>query len=392
MKSSSLFSRIFVLCLLGFLALSALILACIYWNIYGYAKLFGDFDVFRLAAKHVMEHDLRAVYATQHIQRLLDIGPLTDFSFYLNPPTGLLLLYPLGFLNVLNGLVLWSFIQIALLLFVLRDHYFKKLLATHAFRPIHRFLLLSVTFLAFGLQNILYGQMAGFCAVLFLCVLCWRKTHPVWAGIMLGVFSIKPQLGLLLPLLLLAERNWRTLLWAVIVALCMALLSYLLWGEVLWQDYANMLIIRSRFLASDQPLLFIMSTSIYAALRNLSMTATAAFICQSAIAIAVLLYIWPIFRNGKEMYKILILITATYLVTPYSLIYDMVLLALPCALLLRRAETNCATRSELIALLLLVLMPLVSILLQIQHIPYSVIAIGFTFIVATRFAKSDLTA
>ncbi len=375
-------SRIFILCILGLLIISALATTCLYWHIYGFAKLFGDFNTFRSAALHAAAHQLDAVYDIARVSRLLATNNLKDFAFFLNPPTGLFIVYPLAWFDSVPALILWNIAQFALLFAVFRTDYVQYLFRQAGHGAVNTYALLGISFVAFSTQNILYGQVAVFCAALFLSVLAWRKSHPILAGIVLGIFSFKPQLGILLPLLLLAEGNWKVLVWTLFTTLVMIALSLGIWGPGLWKDYGQMVTIRSEFLTANPSFLFIISTSAYAAIRNLGASATTGILLQVALSASLLAMIWPVLRRSQESHKILMLTLCTYLVTPYSLVYDIPLLAIPCALIMRRAEANKSSPLELMALVLLVLTPMAIIVLQISHIPYSVIAIGFTLIVA----------
>jgi hypothetical protein len=239
------------------------------------------------------------------------------------------------------------------------------------------------------MQNLLYGQVAMFCAVLFLLVVALRRSRPILAGVMLGLFSFKPQLAILLPILLIMEKNGKALLAAICTTAIMILLSIAVFGTGLWHDYFATLDILRGFLVKDQPALFAMTTSTYAAMRNLGAGAVLAMGIQAVLAAIVLIYSLPALAKASEPMKIQMLILATYLVSPYSLLYDMCLIAVPGTLLMRRAEADTATRGELYALLLLIMLPVAALLLQINHIPYSVIAIGLALIVARRLVKRE---
>lgn len=382
-------SRVFVSVLLGLLVFATVSTACIYWNIYGYPKLFGDFDTFRKAALHAVTGELPAVYDVARVRHLFETGGIKDFAFFLNPPTGLFVVWPLAFMTRGVALAFWTLAQFALLFAVLRTEYVRRMFAPKMPDAVGTGPLLGICFIAFCLQNVLYGQVAVLCCAMLLMVLAWRNSRPVLAGVLLGIFSFKPQLGVLLPVLLLAEKNWKVLLWAALTAGIMILLSLGLWGTSLWTDYRQMVGIRAEFLAADPSLLFAISISAYAAIRNLGASAVGGFACQGAIALAVIVSFWTALKNADEARKLELLVLSTYLVTPYALVYDMPLLALPCALLLRRAEADSATRGELIALLLLVLIPVLALLLQIAHIPYTVIAIGFALIVARMLNSTE---
>ena len=59
-------------------------------------------------------------------------------------------------------------------------------------------------------------------------------------GIAFGLLTVKPQLGLLVPVLLIAQGNWRTFFAAAATALVLAALSVLVYGAEAWQAYFHM--------------------------------------------------------------------------------------------------------------------------------------------------------
>jgi hypothetical protein len=382
-------SRTFTLFLLGLSSLCGLATAFIYWKIYGPARMFGDFGVFYATARHAASEELSAVYDVALLRQQAASGSIKGLSFFLNPPTALLLLYPLGFLSGKAALASWTVLQIALLALVLRTPYIKRNFAGEP-GGVNTMALLGITFFAFSLQNILYGQAALLCSCFFLLVIILRRTHPVLAGIALGLFSFKPQLGLLLPLLLLAEGNVKAILAALITTLAMIALSVAAFGGTLWQEYHETLLILGRFMAKNQSALLSITISFYGSLRNLGFSPALSGFCQCLLSALVALGLWPVLRKGGEAYKILMLSLAAYLVTPYALLYDTPLLAIACAFFLRRVESAKGARLELIAPLLLILMPLATFLLQLSHVPYAILSIGLAFLAAGRLAKRDL--
>ncbi len=54
---------------------------------------------------------------------------------------------------------------------------------------------------------------------------------------MLGLLSVKPQLILLMPLVLMLSGRWRCLAFAALTTMAMAALTTLLYGPAIWRDY-----------------------------------------------------------------------------------------------------------------------------------------------------------
>src|SRR5262249_2409356 len=67
--------------------------------------------------------------------------------------------------------------------------------------------------------------------------LCFLERRPAFAGLCLGLLTYKPQFGLLFPLVLIADRRWRTIVVAAAVALLLAALSWLVFGTAGWARF-----------------------------------------------------------------------------------------------------------------------------------------------------------
>ena len=85
--------------------------------------------------------------------------------------------------------------------------------------------------------NLVFGQMGLLLAVLFAGALRALPTRPVLAGVLIGVLTIKPQLGILLALFLLATGSWRAMLVAAATALALIGLSVVAFGVEPWRAY-----------------------------------------------------------------------------------------------------------------------------------------------------------
>jgi hypothetical protein len=85
------------------------------------------------------------------------------------------------------------------------------------------------------------GQLSFFIAGIFLCFLLIRGAHPFAAGCLLGLLFLKPQFGLMVPVALLAGRDWRGLAGAASTSLLLILLSLLAFGLTPWRDWLHLM-------------------------------------------------------------------------------------------------------------------------------------------------------
>jgi hypothetical protein len=74
------------------------------------------------------------------------------------------------------------------------------------------------------------GQNAFLTASCAALAVYWAERRPLWAGLCIGLLSVKPQMALLFPFVLIAARAWRTLAWAALASAAFVALSVLVCG------------------------------------------------------------------------------------------------------------------------------------------------------------------
>jgi len=97
--------------------------------------------------------------------------------------------------------------------------------------------------------NVTAGQNSFLTAALIGGTLALLERHPTLAGVCLGLLSYKPQFGLLFPVVLIADRRWRTLAVAAAVAIALAALSLVAFGSASWQAFMQWLPVTGRVVA-----------------------------------------------------------------------------------------------------------------------------------------------
>jgi hypothetical protein len=348
----------------------------------------GDFTVFWETGRLLKAGETEGLYATDQ----LDIGqPL------LYPPTLLPALLPLGSLTYDQAVVGWSLLPL--------PFYFALLFALSRRTPLagdepasrrSGELTLFACVLPFLFANIFTGQTAAFLAVLFMGGIYFWRRSSLLAGICFGLMSVKPHLGLLLPIALIASRQWRTIGVAIITSLLMAAVATLWLGAQIWQDYTHLAgLFADRLLAGVNQFdkLALGPFISFHTLQPFGLFPGVAAIAQLLITITAFIAIWRIFRDAEDERQDLrfgVLTCAALLATPYSMVYDSPLLALALLPLLARAwRSGWRNTAEIIAFAALISMPYAQPLLAPWHVPFSMLALMlFSSVLYSRYRQT----
>jgi arabinofuranan 3-O-arabinosyltransferase len=214
------------------------------------------------------------------------------------------------------------------------------------------------------LTNTLVGQNGFLTASLIGGTLYLMPARPVLSGICLGLLSYKPQYGLLFPLVLIAASQWTVFFTAGAVAVAMALASWLAFGTESWQAFFHWMPMFSQAFLTEGRAPWGKMQSIFAVVRYFGGTEPLGWLFQwimSATVAVVLTLMW----RSRISYplKAAALATGTLLITPYLFLYDLMVLAIAMAFLVRIGLSKGFERHELpalgLAVALLMFYPLV---------------------------------
>jgi glycosyl transferase family 87 len=189
-----------------------------------------------------------------------------------------------------------------------------------------------------AIWNVTAGQNGFLTAALIGGTLGLLERHPALAGICLGLLTYKPQFGLLFPIVLIADRRWLTIAVAALVALLLAALSWLAFGSASWAAFAHWAPISNRVLIDQGALDWYRLQSVFALARAHGGSETLAWIVQGLLSLLLAVglgWLWKS-RAAFEL-KAAALAAGALLATPYLFMYDLVVLAVAVAFLLRLA-------------------------------------------------------
>jgi len=175
-------------------------------------------------------------------------------------------------------------------------------------------------------------------------------TRPVLSGICLGLLSYKPQYGLLFPLVLIAASQWQVFFTAAAVAAAMAAASWLAFGSESWQAFVHWLPMFSQaFLTEAAPIgARCKHLRIGAVLRRQRAAGVGFPVDHDASVAVALVLLWR--SRIRYSLKAAALAVGTLLVTPYLFLYDLLVLAIPVAFVVRLGLSDGFRRYELPAL------------------------------------------
>jgi arabinofuranan 3-O-arabinosyltransferase len=189
-----------------------------------------------------------------------------------------------------------------------------------------------------AIWNVTAGQNGFLTAALIGGTLGLLERNPALVGICLGLLTYKPQFGLLFPLALIADRRWLTIGVAAATAAGLAALSWLVFGAASWQAFAHWMPITSRVVLDEGGADWSRLQSLFGLVRAHGGSETLAWAVQmtgSAVAAIGIIWLWR--SRAPFDLKAAALAAATLIATPYLYMYDVVVLAVAVAFLLRFA-------------------------------------------------------
>jgi alpha-1,2-mannosyltransferase len=277
----------------------------------------GDFFGLWSCGRFIAEHPAVEVYdpaALHAAQVAMGMRPAAGYPFPY-PPTFLLALWPLGQLSY------WTAFAVAiggsLLLYLwatVGRHWRSVLLPAAVFAP--------TTTLA-----IVAGQGGFLSAALLAGGFRLAAQRPILGGILLGLLTYKPQLGVLVPVALLAAGLWRTIAAAAATFALLVVATSLAFGGAIWAAWIDNVVGYSQQFAAESSEIVHLMPSVVEALKVLGASPELAWIGQGVAAGFAATIVWRCFRWGPRPIAAAVLFAATFLATPHAFVYDMPVVA-----------------------------------------------------------------
>jgi len=184
--------------------------------------------------------------------------------------------------------------------------------------------------------NALVGQNGFLTAALIGGALYLIPVRPVLAGICLGLLTYKPQYGLLFPIVLIAAGHWRVFISAGVTAVVLATASWLAFGIESWLAFFHWIPKFSQTFLTEGKAPWWKLQSIFSMVRYFGGSEPLGWAFQWVLTASVAVVLALIWRSRVPYtLKAAALAAGALLTTPYLFMYDMMVLAIPVAFLIR---------------------------------------------------------
>jgi len=283
----------------------------------------SDFLTFWAASLQVLAGHPAEVYVPE-LHLLAEAPYLRDgYEAFFYPPPMLILCLPLSlapyFVSLFVFISMTAASFVAVIWRILRSPW--CLVAICAYAPVY--------------LNAVAGQNAFLTASILGCGLGIMDRKPKLAGAILGLMVIKPHLALAVPIALIVTGRWRTLISAGLSSISLVALSALLFGLDTWFSFLDVSHSAGETLKNGD-VGFSLLQSVFAMARILGAGVSTAFVIHGLAALGmVCVMVWMLRRNISTAAERSIIVLACLLITPFSLFYDMLIMALPLAWMVR---------------------------------------------------------
>ena len=277
----------------------------------------GDFFGLWSCGRYILEHPAAQVYdadALHAVQVAMGMRPAAEYPFPY-PPTFLLALWPLGHLSYWTafaaaiggslGLYLWATLGAR-------------------WRPVP---LLWAVLAPTTVIGIVSGQIGFLASALLAGGVRLSASRPVLGGILFGLLTYKPQLGILVPVALVAAGMWRTIAAAATTFAVLALATSVAFGPDIWAAWMLNIVGYSRQFAVESSQILHLMPSVAPTLEAVGAPTMLVWAAQGLAAGFAIAVVWRCFRAGPSAMAGAVLFAATFLATPHAFVYDMPIVA-----------------------------------------------------------------
>jgi hypothetical protein len=291
----------------------------------GPRTLMMDFSVFWAAARLALAGEPLAAFDMTRLG--LEHGLFFDrWLPWVYPPGYLVLIAPLGALPFALAFLLVTLVSIGLIV-----------VATRPFAAGHPLAWLALALSPAYIAALVIGQNSViWLACLLAALAALRDGRWLAAGVLIGCLTLKPQLGVMILVALLAAGLWRTIAAASVTAVLLAALPTLLVGPAYWTAFLARLAEQGERVLAGTEGTNLMVGTLYLMVRA-GLAPEAALAVQTAFAGFCALAVFAVWRSDRVGFdaKAATLVIAVFLSAPYLWFYEAALMAAAALFLFR---------------------------------------------------------
>jgi hypothetical protein len=254
---------------------------------------------------------------------------------FVYPPTVLVPAWGVSVLPLVPGYYLFAALMLVLTIVLLRA------------ARLNRWCIAACVLSFPALWTVYLGQFGLLCGTLLIYGFSHLETKPVRAGAALGLLAVKPQYAVLVPVVVLAARQWRAMAAGSAVLGVMLALSWGIGGTACWLAYlgpgrvAMRGLLEQAFPANYEA----MGSSVFWMLRSLHFAVGGAYLGQGVVSLGCAVLSWRLWQaNAKNRLPATVFLTL--LASPYGFTGDM---AMYCAVLPMLAARGAEWRNAQLA-------------------------------------------
>ena len=284
-----------------------------------------DFSNVYAAGTYVLDGEPAAPFdpARQFAREQAVFGQATQFYGWHYPPFFLGVAALLATMPYWLALIVWQGVTLLLYVFSIR----AIVSPFPETKNGHLWLLLALAFPAVFI-NLGHAHNGFLTAALIGAALTQIDRRPILSGILIGCLAYKPQFGLLIPLVLIASGRWRVFAAAAATVALLALAVPLAFGPEVWTAFLASPKFTRKVVLEEGGTGWFKIQSVFAWARMWGGGITLAYMAQGAVTLliaAALIWLWR--STAAFPLKAAALLISSVLATPYSLDYDLMLVA-----------------------------------------------------------------
>jgi glycosyl transferase family 87 len=288
-----------------------------------------DFSNVYAAGSYVLDGKPTAPFdpALQAAREREIFGSATQFYGWHYPPFFLGIAALLALMPYWLALLVWQGVTLGLYLPSIRAILSGEFAHNEEAKSGHLWLLLALAFPAVFI-NLGQAHNGFLTAALLGTALLQLDRRPWLAGVLIGCLAYKPQFGLLIPLVLVATGRWRVVAGAAATVALLALAVTLAFGAEVWTAFLASTKFTRTVVLEQGATGWYKIQSVFSWVRMWGGGIALAYAIQGAATLAIaaaLIWLWR--APAAYPLKAASLVLGCALATPYSLDYDLMLLA-----------------------------------------------------------------